>query len=243
MLLVVSLWVGMASSNGSEQLDPVRIMIVTGVDYEGHFWKETAPELRRCLDSDERIEARVFEDPEVLATPLMQDYDVILLHFKNYDELQRSAEVRKNLNDWVTNGGGLVLYHFACGAFEQWPDFVRLAGRVWDKEKRPHDPYGPFTVHLKTGHPVTEGLEDFEIRDELYTCLGGDEPIEVVATAVSVVDKQVYPMAFVLEPGRGRVFHTVLGHGLEPLNSEGFLALLKRGCLWAAGRIGSESSE
>ena len=29
------------------------------------------------------------------------------------------------------SGKGLVLVHFACGAFQEWPEFVELAGRVF----------------------------------------------------------------------------------------------------------------
>ncbi len=226
-----------AEGNAEDASKPVRVLVVTGVDYRGHLWKTTAPAVRDVLQVDNVMEARVIDDHEFLASDVIFDYDVILLHFKNYDPTKRAEQVQANLKQFVQQGGGLVLYHFACGAFEAWPEFEQLAGRVWDKEKRGHDPRGPFTVTMADkDHPITRGMDDFETDDELYTCLRGERPIQVLATATSKVDSQVYPMAFVFDYGEGRVFHTLLGHDVRAVTLPGPAELLRRGCLWAAGR-------
>ena len=49
-------------------------------------------------------------------------------------------------------------------------------------------------------------MTDFDTQDELYTCLVGDHPIEVLAQAKSKVDGKYYPMAFVSHYGKGRTF-------------------------------------
>ena len=222
---------------GTQPAPPVRVLLVTGVDYAGHRWKETTPALRGVLEKDPRLSVRVVEDHEFLASDAIFDYDVVLLHMKNYDPTTRAEQVRGNLTRFVRQGGGLVLYHFALGAFEDWAEFEQLAGRVWDKTKRAHDPRGPFTVKITDpDHPVTRGISDFETDDELYTCLGGETPIRVLATARSKVDGLDYPMAFVLDFGQGRVFHTPLGHDVKAVTLPGPAELIRRGCLWAAGR-------
>ncbi len=216
---------------------PVRVLLLTGIDYGGHKWKETSPALRAVLEKDQRLEVRIVDDLEFLASDVIFDYDVLLMHFKNYEVPQRDEKVRANLTRFVDQGGGLALFHFACGAFEQWDGFVDLAGRAWDKTKRGHDPHGTFTVQfVDREHPITKGLDDFEITDELYTCLGGDRPIHVLATARSKVDGKDYPMAFVRDYGRGRVFHTVLGHDVRAVNAPGLGPLMQRACLWTAGQ-------
>lgn len=217
--------------------EPVKVLLVTGVDYKGHLWKKTAPALRDVLEQDKRLDVQIVEDYEVLASESIFDYDILLFHFKNYGEPKQAERVHKNLTRFVDQGGGLVLYHFACGAFEEWKEFEQLAGRVWDKKKRGHDPRGPFTVKIiDAEHPVTRGMSDFETDDELYTCLGGDHPIRVLATARSKVDGLDYPMAFVLEYGKGRVFHTPLGHDVKAVTMPGPAELIRRGCLWAASK-------
>jgi type 1 glutamine amidotransferase len=228
---------GATAAEAAAEAEPSRVLLVTGVDYQGHHWKKTAPPLRAALEKDPRLEVRIVDDLEFLATDVIFDYDVLFLHFKNYDQPQRFEAVRANLTRFLDEGGGIVLFHFTCGAFEQWDGFLDLAGRVWDKEKRGHDPRGPFTVHVvDREHPITNQLDDFEIDDELYTCLGGDRPIRVLATARSKVDGQDYPMAFVCEGGRGRVFHTVLGHDVKAIAAPGLGQLIQRATLWAAGQ-------
>jgi len=214
-----------------------RVLLVTGCDYPGHHWKETGPVLRNVLERDKRIEVRIVEDPEFLATPVIDDYDVIVLHFKNYQDFHREKEVRANLANFVKRGKGLVLLHYACGAFEDWPEFIDLAGKIYDqtKARAPHDPRRRFTVHVvQPAHPIARGLADFEADDELYVCLMGDRPVDVLATARSKLTGKDEPMAFVLEYGKGRVFHTPLGHDCRAIEMPGVAELLRRGCLWTA---------
>ncbi len=135
-----------------------------------------------------------------------------------------------------------MLAHFACGAWHgEWPEFAALAGRVWfganpGPGKRQHDPFGKFQVEFPLPeHPVVLGLKSFETEDELYTCLTGDHPIEVVAQAKSKVDSQYYPMAFTSRYGKGRTFHCVLGHDTRALARSEVKELFQRGCAWTVG--------
>ncbi len=113
---------------------------------------------------------------------------------------------------------------------------MQLAGRVWNPELRGHDPHREFTVEMsRKDHPITVGLDAFKTTDELYTCLDGGTPITVLAQATSVVDKKVYPMAFVLRHGKGRVFHTTLGHDAAAIAASGTALLIRRGTAWTAG--------
>jgi len=213
-----------------------RVLLVTGVDYPGHPWRETAPVLAKLLRQDARLAVTVIEDPCLLDSVAMRYYHAVLLHFMNWEVPAPGEAARQNLRAFVTGGGGLILVHFACGAWQDWPEFKNLAGRAWDPKLRGHDPRGPFTVKIvDPGHPVTRDLADFETDDELYTCLAGDRPIHVLAAAKSKVDAKDYPMAFVLEYGQGRVFHSPLGHDVKAFQPAGVGDLLRRGCAWAAG--------
>jgi uncharacterized protein len=215
---------------------PVRVLIVTGVDYEGHYWKLTAPAVQRVLEQDKRIEARIVEDPEFLASSAASDYDVIFLHFKNYHPFVRDKQIRDNLTSLVKQGKGLVAIHLACGAFEDWPEYANLVGKTLDKTSA-HDPRGVFAVHIaEKNHPITRGMQDFQADDELYRCLVDGRPVQLLATARSKITGKDYPMAFVFEYGKGRVFHTPLGHDVRSIDTPGTAELLRRGCLWAAGR-------
>jgi len=213
-----------------------RILLVTGQEHPVHKWQQTAPVLAEVLSRDGRLLVDVSEEPRILASPQIGDYAALVLHFMNPKPLDMDAKGRENLRRFTEGGKGLVLVHFACGAFQEWPQFKDLVGRVWDPKLRGHDPRGKFRVEIAGAkHPITEGLKAFDADDELYTCLTGDRPIQVLATAKSKVDGKDYPMAFVYAPGEGRVFQCLLGHDVKALRVPTVGELYRRGTAWVAG--------
>lgn len=219
-----------------KRTDATHVLIVTGNDYPGHKWKLTTPVLAKAIGEDKRLEVQVLEDVELMASPDLHTYDVIVLHYMNWKTPPPQPEALENFRKFVADGKGLVVVHFACGAFQKWPEFVKIAGRVWNPKFRGHDPRGKFTVDMTDEkHPVTAGMKPFETSDELYTCLDGKTPITVLAESKSKVDKKMYPMAFVLNYEKGRVFHSPLGHDVTALSTPGAQELFRRGTAWAAG--------
>jgi len=210
-----------------------RVLLVTGEDHPAHKWPETSPVVKSLLAKDSRLHVTVLDDLTLLDKTELERYDAVVLHFKNYKPQVPGPQTHANLEAFVRRGGGLVLIHFACGAFQEWPQFVQIAGRVWNPKFRGHDPRGPFRVDIAAAaHPITQGLKPFEPTDELYTCLDGDVPITVLATAVSKVDRKTYPMAFVLDCGKGRTFQLVLGHDVQAFRPPEVGELLRRGTAW-----------
>ena len=225
-----------ASVEGQSETPKKKVLIVTGVDYPGHKWKETTPVLAKAIAADKRLDVTITAEPNDLASGKLGDYDVIVLHFMNWEVPDPGPKARANLKRVVQSGRGLVLVHFACGAFQDWPEFGKLAGRAWDPKLRGHDPHGKFAVKITDDrHPVMKAMKEFETVDELYTCLAGETPIKVLATARSKVDDKDYPMAFVLDYGKGRVFHSVLGHDVQALDNPEVGRLYRNACAWAAG--------
>jgi len=237
--LTTALSVEPASRRSTADAQPaphIRTLIVTGVDHKAHLWQKTSPCLRKMLEKDGRFQVEVATDPDVLADAKLLDFDLLVLHFKNYAPLPREEQARANLLKYLAAGKGLALIHFASGAFEDWPQFADIAGKVWDR-KTSHDPRGPFTVHIiNHDHPITHGMSDFATDDELYVCLVGSKPVEVLATARSKRTGKDHPLAFVHQCGSARVFHTPLGHDVKALEMPGAEQLIVRGCAWSAGR-------
>jgi type 1 glutamine amidotransferase len=213
-----------------------KVLIVTGIDHPAHNWRQTAPVLAEELGKDKRLKVCIIEDPHFLDSSALERYDVVVLHFMDWEQPAPGPKARANLQKFVQDGKGLFVVHFACGAFQDWPEFRNLAGRVWDPKARAHDPRGPFRVNITdVSHPITKGLKSFETEDELYTCLTGDRPVDMLATARSKVDGKNYPMAFAFDYGKGRVFHSALGHDVKAISNPGAAELFRRGCAWAAG--------
>lgn len=213
-----------------------KVLVLTGNEYPGHDWRKTAPLLAKFLATDKRLTVKLEDDPKFLAAPQLCEYDAIVLNYMNWQSPDPGEAARANLKKFIADGKGLVLVHFACGAFQDWPEFKNIAGRVYDPKLRGHDPHGKFTVEITDQeHPITRGLKSFEITDELYTCLAGDKEIRILAKATSKVDKKDYPMAFVNQFGKGRVFHCVLGHDVLALSGDPVQDLFRRATAWVAG--------
>ena len=210
------------------------VLIVTGVDYPGHKWKLTAPVIAAFLAKDKRMEVQIVADPHQLSSATLHKYDVVVVHFMNWKVPAPNKAARENFSKFIEAGGGMVMVHFACGAWQDWPGFVKIAGRIYNPKFRGHDRRGPFTVEIvDKDHPITKGMKDFETYDELYTCLDGKTPIDILAHAKSKVDKKHHPMGFVLKFGKGRVFHSPLGHDVRAFEAAGVQELFTRGAAWA----------
>lgn len=236
-VVVSEVWLLHKAKPAQEQPNRRRIAIITGDDYPGHLWRLTAPELAGILRADPRLEVTIEESPYMLASPLMAHYDAAVIHYMNWRPRPDPGEaVQKGLEQYANSGKGLVFVHFACGAFQQWKGFVNVAGRVWDPNARAHDPYGPFDVRvIDHDHAITKGMADFKTTDELYTCLVGEVPIHILLEATSALDHQNHPMGFVHEVGKGRVFHSPLGHDLVALRAPGARELYRRAAAWVTG--------
>lgn len=191
--------------------------------------------------------------------PVFKNYDVLVL---NYNGQDWPEAVRSEFVTYIRNGGGLVSYHAADNSFPDWPEFnemIALGGwRGRDEKSGPmvryrdgkvvldnspgaggtHPRPSEFLVEIREAeHPVTKGLPASWLHstDELYSKLRGPaKNLTILATAHSSLTGEDEPVLMVITFGKGRVFHTTLGHNPASMVDIGFQATLQRGAEWAA---------
>jgi len=105
-----------------------------------------------------------------------------------------------------------------------------------------HGKRHPFLMTTRdTAHPITKGLpaEWLHVEDELYDSLRGPaQNMHILSTAYSdpatggTGDHEL--MLFTVSYGKGRVFHTTLGHDVLAMSCVGFRTTLLRGTEWSA---------
>jgi type 1 glutamine amidotransferase len=109
-----------------------------------------------------------------------------------------------------------------------------------------HGPQHEFQVTVRVAdHPITRGMPPVwsTTKDECYAKLRGPaENMTILATGKDVSGKaptnRHEPILMVIHYGKGRVFHTTLGHDDYSIESVGFMTSFTRGVEWAAtGRV------
>jgi uncharacterized protein len=250
---------------------PARIMLLDGESGGPyHKWQLTTPVLKKQLE-----ETGLFQVDVVTAPPADGDFSNFKPDFKkyaaivfNYDapDSRWSQDLKTSFEQYMKEGGGLVIVHAADNAFPGWEAFNEMIGiGGWRDRNEKAGPYWyykdgkltsdpspgnagahgnriPFVMTVRdANHPIVKGLPQTWMHqgDELYGRMRGPgKNMTVLATGFSDPENRGSgrdePLLMVLSYGKGRVFHTALGHDVNGLSAVDFVVTFQRGTEWAA---------
>jgi type 1 glutamine amidotransferase len=223
-------------------MSKISTLLVTGAN--NHDWSRSAPFCRELLETSGKFAVTLTEDPSASLgdAEALEGYDLI---FSDYNGPDWSDAAKANFEAAVRGGTGLVILHAADNAFEGWVEYEKMCALLW-REGTSHGAYHEFEVKIvDNDHPITRGMGDFKLPDELYHNLIHMHGAEhhVLAAAYSSPDQggsgNVEPMMLTTQYGRGRVYHSVLGHvwaggPMTTFENKAFQNTLLRGSEWAA---------
>jgi len=134
------------------------------------------------------------------------------------------------LADFVASGNKLLAVHSATVIDEKNLLYIGIIGARFVT----HSPYHEFPVKITDPeHPVTKGIKDFSISDELYVL--DREPENAHVLASTVWDNKPQPMVYVKDYGKGKVIYIAMGHDEAAFNNPAYRGLIIQGMKWLLG--------
>jgi len=234
LICVVAL--SFTTTNAAEKPTQIRVLLITGDDVDVHPWRQMSETTREILVKTGKFDVRVCEDPYILESgTALKAYDVIVFTIFSRRVSMLPGQARENLLNFVKDGKGFFVQHLASASFAKWDEFGKLCGRKWVMGTSGHGPRSVFTAKVvNKKHPITAGLDDFKVDDELYAKLQGTGDINVLVEADSDWSNKTEPLVFTLKYGKGRVVHNAFGHDRKALMTPNVQKIIARGVEWAA---------
>lgn len=166
---------------------------------------------------------------------------------------QITAEQVAGLRAAVEAGTGLTGWHGGIvDSYRASSDYLQLVGGQFathpgkepcERQGGQEDNYLPYTVNLTDlgrEHPITAGIEDFDLVTEQYWVLH-DDLIDVLATTTHPTQQWhpwhrpiTSPAIWTRQWGAGRIVVTTPGHSLDVLEDPNVRTVIERGILWAS---------
>jgi len=233
----------------NEQAGARRALVVRG-GWDGHQPVEATDEFIPFLEEngfEVRVEGSpaVYADGDYMATVdlIVQTNTMSTIENDQFQGLRRAIE----------NGAGYAGWHGGIAdSYRNNSDYLHLVGGQFaahpgkhpdERRGEQHDNYLPHTyeiTELGRSHPITAGIEDFELTTEQYWVLH-DDYLDVLATTTQAVrpwdpwNRPVtLPAIWTRQWGKGRIFVSTPGHRVEILRDPNVRTIIERGLLWAA---------
>ncbi|SHG58950.1 hypothetical protein SAMN04488109_0963 [Chryseolinea serpens] len=214
----------------------IRVLVVTG----GHGFKHKP--FYDVFNAIPSITYDTLVQPQanaLIASAEVNQYDVLVFYdlADSISLAQQQAYI-----DLLKKGASMIFLHHALVSYQNWPEFVKIVGGQYHtqpvvvngdtlKANYDHDVNIPVKVEDKN-HPVTKGIRDFEVVDEVYSdveILPGVKPL-----LSTTHPKSMRYLAWVNHYGNSEVICIQLGHGPSCYTNPNFRRLIQQAIEWSA---------
>lgn len=234
-LLMMILLAGCGFSNKNKA---IQILILSGSN--NHEWQETTPFLQNMFAESGVFTVEITNRPDTLSFKTLKQFDAIVSNWNSWPDNDRrwNSALEEGIIQYLEEGGGFLFFHASTSAFYNWPEFREITTASWE-ENTNHGKKDTVEVYITdSNHPITQGLENFQLFDELWINARKNPGFTVLGSATDKKQKEQgtphQPAIFTLNVGEGRVFHTILGHDTVAMGTPGFKKLMLRATEWVA---------
>ncbi|HYV30451.1 MAG TPA: ThuA domain-containing protein, partial [Candidatus Binatia bacterium] len=162
----------------------------------------------------------------------LQKTDVLVIYAADGNNI--APPDRRNLQWFLKRGGGIVALHDAiCGTNAAW--FQTLVGGAKDHGVTNWSTGLMGLYFQDSSHPITQGIANYDLRDELFYRLHLMPGIKVLATTFHTA-REILPQMWIYEKGKSRAFVSLQGHQYATFGLPQHRGLLLRGIAWAGKR-------
>jgi uncharacterized protein len=214
-----------------------------------HDYAATSPLLAASLQKI-GISSEIHERFDVVEDGRLHGFDLLTINCVRWtcdqtpawrDEwhFELSEAARAGFLQFLATGKGLLALHCATICFDDWPEYRQILGGWWEWGHSGHAPYQVHPMHIAdASHPITRGMSDFDLMDELYT---GPRTVEEPRPLMTADwEGESHPMLWLREYKGAPVCYLAPGHGVETFASPTYETILQRCALWALGRLRME---
>ena len=223
--------------------EPLRVVILSGANV--HDWKATTPLLKQTYNGSSHFKViETVNDVTQITAKTLADGDVIVSNWTCHPVMTGgpwTAEGKKALADAIRRGVGMVQFHAASAACNDWAEFQQISGLSWKWEHTSHTAYHTFKVVMNDpSHPITRDVPDFWITDELYQKMFKFTPTAFTTQMRAFAEGQFggtgawEPVLIATRLGKGRGVNFVLGHDVHAMRNIAWQTIMLRATQWAA---------
>lgn len=185
------------------------------------------------------VEITATEDIETLRIDNLKNYDVLLINQIKVEGGNPPDFVKEGIVEFLKQGGGLVVTHFAVANVQEWRDSIDIYGAMWVSGKSTHGPYHEFSLDMvDETHPIVDGVRPFTTNDELYFNLLMRPDLHVIMSADEerMGHTVAEPMLATHYVHNARCVYFALGHDVASTQPPEYRQILVQSIEWAACR-------
>tara|TARA_Y100001968_G_C19338356_1_gene708089 strand:- start:368 stop:1219 length:852 start_codon:yes stop_codon:yes gene_type:complete len=208
--------------------------------------------LRVMAEKTGAFEATFTLETTEFTTDGLKKYDAII--FNNTTHVQKAfteQAQRDAILNFIKDGKAFAGFHSASdGGVPQWAEYTDMIGGCFAGHPWGAGGNWPFVVE-DANHPVTQGFKEkeFVYSDEIYQYKGYDRSKVRVLVALDAVKSgkkgnsktNDYPVSWVRDYGKGRIFYSNFGHNKASWMNTAILQHFLDGIQWALGDLDGPS--